>query len=144
MRASKPFTVPRSTVDVERIRGLLCCAFEGGSNYWYMIDKCNYPPGLTSADYQEGGKGQDGKSYWHWAELVPTQVGGSLIISSKEGDKINGAKKWVLDREAIERGLEVMREKVPYQYGQFMAENDDADTGDAFLQCCLFGEMVYG
>jgi hypothetical protein len=23
-------------------------------------------------------------------------------------------------------------------------ENDDADTGDVFLQLCLFGEVVYG
>ncbi len=131
-------------IDVEKIRNLLCCAFEGGSNYWYMIDKAIYPPGFKSKDYGEGGKGQNGPNYWHWAELLPTQEGGALIISSKEGDEINGTKTWRLDREAIQHGLKIMAEECPQHYGNFLSENEDAITGDVFLQCCLFGEIVYG
>lgn len=140
---TKGFTVIQE-IDLEKIRGLLCCAFEGGSNYWYDIKKCNYPTGLKGKDYAEGGKGQGAKEYWHWAQLVPTQEGGSLIITSKEDDEINGAKEWTLDRAAIERGLAVMAEKYPRHYGDFLAENEDATTGDVFLQCCVFGELVYG
>lgn len=131
-------------ITAEKIRGLLCDAFEGGSNYWYMIEECVYPKGLSNKDYGEGGKGQDGESYWHWSQLLPTQEGGALIISSKEGDEINGSKRWKLDKHAIQRGLDVMWEKYPRHFGDFLAENDDADTGDCFLQCCLFGEMIYG
>lgn len=131
-------------ITAEKIRGLLCDAFEGGSNYWYMIEEAVYPKGLSNADYGEGGKGQDGESYWHWAQLLPTQEGGAVIISSKEGDEINGSKRWKLDKHAIQRGLDVMREKYPRHFGDFLAENDDADTGDVFLQCCLFGELIYG
>lgn len=137
------FTV-ETDLDVEKVRGLLCNAFEGGSNYWYLIDKINFPPGMVRGDYAEGGKGQDGPSYWHWSQLVPTQAGGSLTMSTKERDEINGAKKWVLDRDAIQRGLRVMREKYPRHFGDLLAENDDAETGDVFLQCCLFGELVFG
>jgi len=25
-----------------------------------------------------------------------------------------------------------------------LSDNDDDGTGDVFLQCCLFGEIVYG
>lgn len=30
-------------VDDELIRNLLNCAFEGGSNYWYMIERVKFP-----------------------------------------------------------------------------------------------------
>jgi hypothetical protein len=29
-------------------------------------------------------------------------------------------------------------------FSDMIAENDDATTADVFLQCCLFGELVYG
>jgi|SRR6185369_4028355 len=141
---SNPTLSVSQSFDVERIRGLLCSAFEGGSNYWYRIEKANFPEGRSAADYKEGGDGQDGKWYWHWSQLVPTHEGGSLIVTNSFGDEIGGKKQWTLDLDAIKRGLQIMAEKYPRHYGNFIAENDDADTGDVFLQCCLFGELVYG
>jgi hypothetical protein len=44
---------------------------------------------------------------------------------------------------AIKSGLKVMAEKYPHHWQDFVSENDDAITGDVFLQCCLFGEIVY-
>jgi len=49
-------------ISIERVRGLLCGAFEGGSNYWCKIEEYTYPPGLIAKDYHDGGKGQDGES----------------------------------------------------------------------------------
>lgn len=137
------FMVP-TEVSLEIVRNLLCCAFEGGSNYWYDIAKAVPPPGLTLKDYEDGGKGQDAKSYWHWSQLIPTQEGGQLIITSKEGDVINGNKKWTLDRNTIQQGLVTMREKYPSHFGDVISENEDATTGDVFLQSCLFGVLIYG
>lgn len=131
-------------IDVELIRNLLCCAFEGGSNYWYDIEGIHYPPGRNYASYKEGGKGQDAETYWNWSQLIPTQEGGHLIITSKEGDEINGTKKWRLDREAIAKGLAIMAEKYPKHFGDVIAETEDADTGDVLLQLALFGELIYG
>ncbi len=31
-----------------------------------------------------------------------------------------------------------------FEGGDMLAENDDATTGDVFLQCALFGELVFG
>jgi hypothetical protein len=50
----------------------------------------------------------------------------------------------MLDRVAILEGLRIMAEKEPRHFADFMTENDDADTGDVFLQCCLYGEVIYG
>lgn len=131
-------------VSADLIRGLLCTAFEGGSNYWYEIIDQKYPPGTKRADFSEGGRLQDPKEYWHWCQLIPTFEGGALIITSTEGDEINGAKQWTLDRDAITRGLAVMSEKYPKHYGDAIGETGDAITGDVFLQCCLFGDIIYG
>lgn len=34
--------------------------------------------------------------------------------------------------------------KYPRHWADVLAENDDATTGDVFLQCCLFGECIFG
>lgn len=131
------------TIDDEKIRNLLCCAFEGGSNDWYFIEDVKYPEGFTADDYGDGGKAQP-NSYWNWSQIVPMQEGGKLIIRSQERDEVNGSKEWVLDRPAIERGLKVMAEKYGRHFGDVIGGSEDGITGDVFLQCCLFGELVFG
>lgn len=130
-------------IDDEKIRNLLCCAFEGGSNYWYMHTRNILPDGVTYADFQEGGK-HTVADYWHPSELIPFVDGCALIITTEaagdEGDKIERR----LDRAALERGLQIMAEKYPRHFANVVSENEDAETGDVFLQCCLFGEIVYG
>jgi hypothetical protein len=37
-----------------------------------------------------------------------------------------------------------MVEKYPRHYADFKDGDEDASTGDVFLQCCIFGEVVYG
>ncbi len=41
-------------------------------------------------------------------------------------------------------GLRVMAQDYPTHFEAFMTENDDAITGDVFLQCVVFGEVIYG
>lgn len=116
-------------VSDERIQDLLTSALEGGSNYWYIIKSFNYPPGQTKKTL--------GITYPH---IELPFKGGSLTIGDIEGDMPDK----VLDRQAITKGLEVMAEKYPKDYADFLAENDDANTGDVFLQSALFGEVVFG
>jgi hypothetical protein len=127
----------------EVIKGLLSCAFEGGSNYWYVIAASKCPKGTAKNDFGEGGKMQ-GKEYWHWSQLIPLCPGGALVIRSLEDDEINGQKSWVLNRKTLARGARVMAEKYPHHWANAVRDNADAETGDVFLQCCLFGELVYG
>ena len=118
------------TVSDKRIEDLLCDAFEGGSNYWYVIKKFNFPPGQTKQSL--------GITYPH---IELPLKGGSLLIGEVEG---NPEYDKVLDRAAIERGLQLMAEKYPKHYADFMTENDDAITGDVFLQVALYGEVIFG
>jgi hypothetical protein len=40
--------------------------------------------------------------------------------------------------------LRLMAEKEPRHFADFMQENDDAVTGDVFLQCVLLKAVIYG
>lgn len=115
----------------QRVIDLLNCALEGGSNYWIQSHQKNYPPGKGYASYE-------------FAYLeVPFDEGGS--ISFFTGDKgIDGLEGKLLNRASMEDGLRLMAEKYPKHWADFIGENEDADTGDVFLQLALFGEVVFG
>lgn len=108
-------------IEEERIDDLLTSAFEGGSNYWYQIDNQTTP--------FEGFAGEA------WRQP------GGILIKDMENEADPGK---VLDAEAVERGLQLMADKFPSRWADFITENDDAETGDVFLQLCLFGEVIYG
>lgn len=114
------------SVAAQTIEDELCSALEGGSNYWYEIVATT--PSLDRSQY---------------LHEVPVR-GGSLTFATLEHDEIGGAKTWVLDRAAIERGLVVIATKYPKHFADMLTENGDATTGDVLLQCCLFGELVFG
>lgn len=112
----------------EDVQNLLCSALEGGSNYWYYI---------------KGFKGNPDKTYEHKHIEIPfdedPQYG--LTIVDKEGDEPG---EWFLNRPAIEKGLQLMAEKYPKHFQDFINQCDDATTSDIFLQMCLFnGELIF-
>lgn len=125
----------------DQIAGILCTAFEGGFSSWASLVKYVYAEGVSKADFKEGGRFYD--KDWVPYLIVPQTEGCALIIKDVE-DGVPGGPFFRLDRCAIQHGLTVMREKAPRHFADFINENDDAVTGDVFLQCCLFGEVVYG
>jgi hypothetical protein len=136
--AANPIAVTTTEdVSLERVRDLLCNAFEGGSNYWYVIVDYHRP-----ADETKLYRGTDELPFPHLD--YPVSEGGHLMISTHMGDEFLGQTKWPLSLVTIRKGLEVMRQKYPQHWHDFIVENDDATTGDVFLQCCLFEETVYG
>lgn len=116
-------------VEDQRVQDLLCCALEGGSNYWYTTFEKRYP--------EDQAKDSLGLVYPH-LELPFT--GGSLIFHIAD-DPDHDSK--VLDLAAVQRGLQLLADKYPAHWSDFMQENEDAITGDLFLQLALFGEEVF-
>jgi hypothetical protein len=120
------------TVPHKRIAGLLCCGFEGGSNYWCQIVDYIEPP-------------TEPEETWNEDEIFPhidyPLNGGAVICAADDDEELTDLR---LDAEAIKRGLQLMALNAPRHWADFMAENEDATTGDVFLQMCLLGEIVYG
>jgi len=113
-------------VSDEIISNLLCSAFEGGSNYW-----------IASTKTVEAPSGHFDRT------TTPLEPGGKVIVTLDEEHTKGAGVTYVLDRDAIARGLVALQREVPHQFGNALGGNDDASTGDCFLQCCLFGEIVF-
>jgi hypothetical protein len=113
-----------------QVADLLRLACDGRANHWHRIVEYVEPtafhfradPILVSlhVDY-------------------PLNQGGSLGIRSSEP----GSDVFRLNLESISSGLNAMATECPRHFADFLNERADAITGDAFHQCCLFGELIY-
>lgn len=115
------------SITIEQISDLLCIAIEGGSNYW--CDSITRIGGVT-------------KEQAEFRHEVPFVEGGSLEVVENEDE--GEGRVTLLNKEKLIDGLSVFAEKCPRQFSDLMADNSDAETGDCFLQCCCFGEVIYG
>ena len=123
-------------IPIKRLQDLLCGAFEGGSNYWYRIKRKHAPDG-DPATWPN--RNSTDTVYPHID--YPSNPGGYLEICPDD----EPSKICKLDLAAMERGLEpFVKVANGRHFADFMAGNDDAETADVYLQCCLFGEIVYG
>ena len=52
--------------------------------------------------------------------------------------------KHPLTIDNVRRGLELMRDEYPRHFADLVEEQDDAITGDVWLQLAVFGEVIYG
>jgi hypothetical protein len=128
----------KRVITLQRISDILCNALEGGSNYWYFIEKFVEP---KKWEFVSEPKNDIGR---HWAQDYPLNEGGALIIKNLEADKGEEDKLYKLDLEAIRKGLIKMAEITPEHFANFIMEDDDALTADVFLQCCIFEDVCYG
>ena len=104
-----------------RVRDLLCTAFEGGSNYWIDSIVANNANTFNL-------------SYFHEAPSVPE----GYVELRVESERLK------LTHDKVKKGLQTMAKNHPRHFKNFIEENDDAETGDVFLQCCLFNKVIYG
>lgn len=119
-------TAVQTTVTDDQLKNLLCSAFEDGSNYW--IDHVE----ITNRPKQA--------EYFHESPVY----GGELTIHVEKSETLPGKEVVKLNRAALEKGLQVFHDKYPHHWADFIAENDDAITADVFVQCCVFGDAIYG
>lgn len=120
-------------ISEQRIADMLCSAFDpayGSSLRWAAKKGYEYPAGKTKDDFE-----------YHFMEVV--LAGGKMNLL----DMNDRNKKLVLTREKLITGLQVMAALKPgkggHHFPNFLKENDDAETADVYIQCCLFGEIIY-
>lgn len=100
----------------ERVADLLCTAVEGGSNYWADFS-CNL------------------KDYYDF-----TAPEWTLVVYDRDEDE-----KYLINYDDIVNGLQTLTTIANGRhFKDFLNENEDAITGDCFLQCCVFNEVIYG
>ena len=118
------FTVTSATdITAQQIADLMTSAMEDGQcNQW--LGMCE-PRFNCHEDYSE-----------------PTAYGPDMItrVFSVDDDD----DKYTFDRAAIQKGLQIMADQYPTHFNDLREDSADADTADAFLQCVLLGDIVYG
>lgn len=139
------------TYPMERLVDLITCGLEGGSNYWY--ENADYS--FTEEARHQVETLANGVFAGYWAPFF----GGSLTLEIRgncEGIPFwagndwatlktdEPGRSWVLDLDAVRRGLDMMSRKYPSRFADFESEQEDACTGDIFLQLAMFGELVFG
>lgn len=119
-------------VDPQRVQDMIIGAFEGGSNYWLGNGRVELVQ-PAYADMPPAGV------VWYGNELRNVFAEPDFKVTIQhDGEEL------VLDQSAITKGLLTMATRYGRHFSDLISENDDADTADVFLQCCLFGELVYG
>lgn len=138
-KKAEPFVTVECPITSYQLYCQLTAAFEGGSNYWIkfaeVVDK-------DKTDGKEGVYLQD------WPFL-----GAAILITvKKDPGKTKRAPHakhiWRLDREALIKGAKTMaalkKGEGGHHWGNVVQDDGDAETGDVYLQCCLFGEIIFG
>jgi len=134
-----PVTIEHQ-IPLNRIADLICCGMEGGIGYWSVITGYVKPPALT---WTMDGMDDDDPNPTVFKHIdYPINEGGAVKLQETEDGGNHPTHHFNLEK--IRKGLRVMAEKYPRHFHNFLEENDDAETGDVFIQCCLFGEIVYG
>jgi hypothetical protein len=147
MVAKNGFVVPM-VIPNQRVSDLLIGAFEGGSTYW--IEDYKSSSRKSKAFEQEAGISNSLDNFIMPTYAVLPLIEGQWIdIEIQESISAESYKiVYRLDREAVQKGLLAMASLEDgnggHHWPTFLAENDDAETADVFLQCCLFGEIVFG
>ena len=125
-------------IKLKDVEDLLCCAFEGGIGYWCQI----YGYKRGKGKQYKARTPEDNNIEWTTPKYLsfPLSPGYAVLLRDTE----EHSEKWVLNYKKIVEGLRVMAWKYPKHFANFINDNFDADTGDVFVQCALFGELIYG
>jgi hypothetical protein len=125
----------QTTVDVpvKAIKYIIITAMEQGCGYWaQVVGQSELPPGVEYYD-RFFNLATDG-----WIDFALTdEMGPGFEVPE-------GVSTYRLNNNSIREGLQLMANRYPKHFGDFMSDNHDAITADVFLQCCLLGDLVYG
>lgn len=105
------------------IQDLLCCAFEGGSNYWY----CELEPNTKTSKAE------------HASDRFYEDLMNGFRLKDNETGKV-----YTIGTDAFPWALKLMHDKFGLHFNDVRTENTDTDTGDVFLQLLCFGDVIYG
>ena len=123
-------------VPLERITNSLIGAFEGGSTYW--LRQIEYVEGSANGEYENPRYADE--HFWNDGGRANLTYDNPEASDEEDGDQ----KTTEIGLTQLTNGLSVMAAKCPRHFGDLVAESDDAITHDVFIQCVLFGDVVYG
>lgn len=80
-----------------------------------------------------------GANVRYWGVRFDWDGGFTAGVHERDGDVVHQ-----LTRKNVCAGLVVLATKYPHHFAALVADKGDGYTGDALVQCALFGELKYG
>lgn len=131
--------VTTTEITERQIADQMVTAIEGGINYWCKGIYLEAPEWKKAAEGGEAGCWYDNPEIYKNPEL---RIRVTLSEPAK-GNKLN----YILGMAEIENGFKVMSQlkhgEGGHHWRDMLDETGDATTADVWLQCCLFGEIVF-
>ena len=131
-------TIKDFTTDHENLVNLLSVATYG--NYWPVIKA--YKSDAEKGLFDDCECRED-----KWAKALMHGKGVVVYDCYEMDSELNDGEeptKYRLTMDNVRKGLELMRDQYPRHYADLVEEQDDAITGDVWLQLATFGELIYG
>ena len=131
-------TITDFTTNHENLVNLLSVATYG--NYWPVIKA--YKSDAEKGLFEDCECRED-----KWAKALMHGKGVVVYDCYEMDNELNDGEeptKYHITMDNVKKGLEMMRDQYPRHYADLVEENDDAITGDVFLQLAVFGELIYG
>ena len=122
----------KTILDKQTIKDLFIDAFEGGSNHWYQIVE-------HTQEYEM--IGNDKTAYDVIDMILEGNVYQWIKINAPEYTEVNAG---FITNESIQRGEETMLREYKHLFRAVLDGDYDAEAADVFLQCVLFGEVIFG
>lgn len=69
---------------------------------------------------------------------------GVIAFTESEPHQPARGNEWAFHGWKIREALGKLSVKAPRQFARLALDGGDAETGDALIQCAIFGELVYG
>lgn len=117
----------------ERLEALLCGALEGGSNYWYLLDKVDrkhFEKGMPLVD--------------NLAKSFHIDKDYELKVYDIESPEDDLDFLGLVTRESILEALYTMQNAYPTKFANIMNEEEDAEDCDIWFQLAVMNDVVYG
>lgn len=67
-----------------------------------------------------------------------------VTIAEREASGDNGIMSVKLTEDKLLEGLAIMKQNYSKHFSDAINGNDDGDTADVFIQCCVLKKVVYG
>lgn len=132
-------TITDFITDHEHLTDLLSVATYG--NYWPAIK--TYKSDAENGLFEDCDCCEDmwAKALMHGKGIVLYDC---YALDDAETEEEKAEARHPITLDDVKKGLELMRDKYPHHYADLVEENDDAITGDVFIQLATFGELIYG
>lgn len=135
-------------VTLRRIADLMCSCIEGGYSQWCLGIYLKTPDldgEIVEALAEEKHAASDTGIWYNIEKLYGRDDLAIEVLEDEDdcGDR-EKAKKHILTKASIVKGLQLFAEKYPRHWNDFITENDDAITADSWLQVTVLGDIVYG